>query len=56
MNSKEFMTHWKGRPIRSYSYDELIEIIQDLHRSLGEQQEEYLKHLTKTGNFDRFVS
>lgn len=49
MNHKNHMTHYKGRPLKAYSHEELIKIVIDQQIAFQELLKEYHANQMKTG-------
>ena len=49
MNHKNHMTHYKGRPLKAYSQEELVKIVVDQQIAFQELLKEYHANQMKTG-------
>lgn len=56
MNSNKFLTHWKGRPLKTLNRDEVIDALQEVYGWYTDEQAYRLKHSGNRGLSDHFVA
>ena len=49
LNYKNHLTHWRGKPLKEMSREDLLEALQQSHATLQQVNEQHLAHLAKQG-------